>query len=352
MATATKRAAPAAPEARVDQRVIECRDRTVGLRGVIVIDDTTLGPGLGGVRFKPYPTLADGERECRRLAAAMTLKNAVAELPFGGAKAVVLSGGTIPDRAALMRRFGEFVAACRGDYLPGVDMGTSTTDLAEMGEAGATVSCSHEDPSPWTAAGVEAAVRAAIGHVQGHDDLRGVRVLVQGAGHVGASLATELAADGASVLIADVDSARAEALARTIGARTIDPEDVIGTPCDVFAPCAVAGVVNQETAVRLDCQVVAGAANDTLSSPADAQALAERGITYVPDFVANAGGVVHIHAVRAGWDEPRLRREVLRIGDRVRHVLEQADDRGCTPLEVAEHMAALRLADARVGAQA
>jgi leucine dehydrogenase len=332
-----------------DQRVVECRDEAVGLLGVIVIDDVTLGPGLGGVRFKPYPSLEAGERECRRLAAAMTLKNAVAELPFGGAKSVILSGGPIPDREALMRRFGEFVAGCGGDYLPGVDMGTTTADLALMAEAGATVSCSHEDPSPWTAAGVEAAVRAAVAHLRGDDNLHGVRVLVQGAGHVGAALATELARNGAQVLIADIDGARAEGLAREIGGRTVDPGEVIGTPCDVYAPCAVAGVINPRTVARLDCRVVAGAANDTLSSPADAGALARRGITYVPDFVANAGGVVHIHALRAGWDTPRLREEVLRIGERVTTVLEEADRQGVTPLRVAEDMAAARLAAAGIG---
>jgi leucine dehydrogenase len=332
-----------------DQRVVECRDEAVGLLGVIAIDDVTLGPGLGGVRFRPYTDLEAGERECRRLAAAMTFKNAVAEVPFGGAKSVILSGGPIPDREALMRRFGEFVAGCGGDYLPGVDMGTTTDDLALMAEAGATVSCSHEDPSPWTAAGVEAAVRAAVAHVRGDDDLNGVCVLVQGAGHVGASLAAELARDGAHLLIADIDAARADDLARRIDGRAIDPAEVIDTPCDVYAPCAVAGVINPDTARRLECRVVAGAANDTLSAPSDAHTLARRGITYVPDFVANAGGVVHIHALRAGWDTPRLRQEVLRIGDRVTEVLEEADRQGVPPLRVAQDMAAARLAAARIG---
>jgi leucine dehydrogenase len=326
---------------------VTCRDGSVGLEGMIVIDDVTLGPGLGGVRFKPYPTLADGERECRRLAAVMTLKNAFADLPFGGAKAVILSGGEISDRPALMRRFGEFVASCGGDYLPGVDMGTTVGDLALMSEAGAVVSCSTEDPSPWTALGVESAVRAAVAHVGGSDDLHGVRVLIQGVGHVGAALAAALAGDGASVLIADVDAERAATVAARIGAATVEPDEVIGTPCDVFAPCAVAGVLNERTIERLDCRAVAGAANDTLGDRADAHALAERGIAYVPDFVANAGGVVHIHSLRCGWTRARLRREVLRIGGRTRSVLERADRQSVTPMEVAEGIAASRLVAAR-----
>ena len=159
MATAMR---PAETQAHEGRREIVCQDLAVGLQGVIVIDDTTLGPGLGGVRFKSYASMAHAVAECRRLAAAMTLKNAVAELPFGGAKSVILADPPVADRAALMRRFGEFVAGAGGDYLPGVDMGTAVTDLALMSESGATVSCATEDPSRWTATGVAAAIRAAV----------------------------------------------------------------------------------------------------------------------------------------------------------------------------------------------
>ena len=193
MATATQ---PADTEAREGRREILCQDLAVGLQGVIVIDDTTLGPGLGGVRFKAYASMAHAVAECRRLAAAMTLKNAVAELPFGGAKSVIMADRPVADRGALMRRFGQFVAGTGGDYLPGVDMGTAVTDLALMSEAGATVSCATEDPSRWTATGVAASVRAAVEHRGLSMD--GCRVLIQGAGHVGEVLARILAADGAS----------------------------------------------------------------------------------------------------------------------------------------------------------
>ena len=324
------------------RREIVCQDLAVGLQGVIVIDDITLGPGLGGVRFKQYASMAHAVSECRRLAAAMTLKNAVAELPFGGAKSVILSRGRTPDRAAVMRRFGEFVAGAGGDYLPGVDMGTGVSDLALMAESGATVSCSTEDPSRWTAAGVAAAIRAAVAH-RGLT-LAGSRVLIQGAGHVGEELARMLAADGVVVLIADVDGPRAQALADELDGEVIDPRTVVGTRCDVFAPCAVARVLDPDTIARLQCQIVAGAANDTLSHRADAELLAARGITYVPDFVANAGGVVDIHGLRVGWDEQRLGQEVQRIGERTAGLLDAADARGSTPLAVAEEWAAARLA--------
>jgi len=329
------------------EQLVLCRDDELGLRAVIAIDDTTLGPGLGGVRMKAYPSDAAAVAECRRLGAAMTLKNAVAELPFGGAKSVILAPREGVDRAALMRRFGAFVARTNGAYVPGVDMGTTIEDLALIGESGADVSCSDEDPSPWTALGVAAAVRAAVAHVDGRDDLDGVRVLVQGTGHVGAALARDLAADGARVLLADVDAERAAGLARELAGETVDPAAALETPCDVLAPCALARVVSEQTVGRLACRIVAGAANDTLAEPACAALLAARGIAYVPDFVANAGGVVHIHALREGWDETRLRERVLAIGERVRELLAEAEADGVTSLGAAEARAARRLGGAR-----
>ena len=321
------------------EQVVFCSDPALGLNAVIVIDSTVRGPGLGGVRLRPYATAEDAVNECRRLAAAMTLKNAIAELPFGGAKSVIIDRGGFPDRSAVMRRFGEFVAATGGRYLPGVDMGTRTDDLAAMESTGATVSCSTVDPSAWTARGVHAAIRAAVEHIDGSPDLHGQRVLVQGGGHVGRPLAELLAADGAMVLVADVNRARAASLADRVGGWVVDPADALRTPCDVFAPCAAARVISAATADELRCRIVAGAANDTLDTNASARLLADRGITYVPDFVANAGGVIQIQAKQEAWPEAQLAAEVDRIGDRVASLLDAADS-GTIPLEVAEARAA------------
>jgi leucine dehydrogenase len=329
-----------APISWEHEQVIFCSDPDVGLRAVIVIDSTFRGPGLGGVRLRPYASAEDAVRECRRLAAAMTLKNAMAELPFGGAKSVIVDSGGFPDRVGAMRRFGEFVASTGGRYLPGVDMGTSTNDLAAMGAAGATVSCSAVDPSAWTARGVYAAICAALEHVDGTGDLDGKQVLIQGAGHVGDPLAHLLAEEGAVVLVADIDRARAAALAKSVGGWTVEPEGALRTECDVLAPCAAARVINAETAAGLGCRIIAGAANDTLDSSDTAGVLADRGVTYVPDFVANAGGVIQIQAMQDGWSDARLGAEVDRIGGRVASVLAAAADTGRTPLEVAEARAA------------
>ncbi|HEY2438901.1 MAG TPA: Glu/Leu/Phe/Val dehydrogenase dimerization domain-containing protein [Solirubrobacteraceae bacterium] len=336
-----------APELFGPEQLVLCHDDEVGLRAVIAVDDTTLGPALGGVRFRAYASDAAGVIECQRLAAAMTLKNAVAELPFGGGKSVILKRGPVRDRAALMRRFGDFVARTGGAYLPGVDMGTTVEDLAHIGESGAVVSCAEEDPSPWTALGVAAAVRAAVEHVDGRSGIDGVRVLIQGAGHVGGTLARDLAADGAEVILADVNDDRADALAQELGGTSVPADAVLQTPCDVFAPCAVARVATPDTVGRLRCRIIAGAANDTLSDRSVAGLLQARGIVYVPDFVVNAGGVIDIHALRAGWDDQRLAGAVAAIGDRVREVLAEADTSGQMPLEVAEQRAKRILADAR-----
>lgn len=329
------------------EQLVLCNDDARGLRAVIAIDDTTLGPGLGGVRCVRYPSDAAAITEAQRLAAAMTLKNAFAGLPYGGAKSVIIAPEQGVNRSALMHRFGEFVIRTGGAYLPGVDMGTSVDDLQAMADIGADVSCNDEDPSPWTALGVAAAARAAIEHVDRRQGIDGTTVLIQGAGHVGAALARDLAGDGAQIIVADIDRTRAAAVAAEVNGSAIAADAVLDTACDVFAPCSVAKVITPESVQRLRCRMVVGAANDTLSDPDCAQLLDARGITYVPDFVSNAGGVIHIHSLRAGHGEERLRGEVLRIGARTREVLETASGSGQTPLRVATERVRRILADAR-----
>ena len=329
------------------EQLVLCHDDGVGLRAVIAINDTTLGPGLGGVRCVRYPSDSAAITEAQRLGAAMTLKNAFAGLPYGGAKSVIEAPGPEVDREELMRRFGEFVIRTGGAYIPGVDMGTSVADLQLMADAGAEVSCNQEDPSPWTAVGVAAAVRAAIEHVDQREGIDGARVLIQGAGHVGAALARDLAADGAQIILADINAARAAMVAAEVGGRAIAADEVLTTPCDVLSPCSVAKVITPQTVPALACRMLVGAANDTLSDESCAELLASRGITYVPDFISNAGGVIHIHSLRAGHDEQRLRADVLRIGSRTREVLESASGTAQTPLAVATERVRRILADAR-----
>jgi leucine dehydrogenase len=221
-------------------------------------------------------------------------------------------------------------------------MGTSVEDLAVIATVAPNVSCDHEDPSPATALGVFAGIRAAVAHVDG-SDLTGKSVVVLGVGHVGRLLAEHLSRAGATVIVADINEARARLVAHAVGGTTVAVDDALSTFCDVLAPCATARLVDETTVGRLGCHVLAGAANDVLTHRAQASELADRGIAYVPDFLINAGGVLQIHAQRSGADEATLRRAILAIGDRVSGVLAAGDETGRTPVEVAEEIASIKL---------
>lgn len=331
------------------EQTITCRDDRVGLRAVIAIDDTTLGPGFGGVRYRAYPSTEAAAREAQRLASAMTLKHALAELPYGGAKSVVMLDGEVappgsPERRALFARFGEMIARTSGTYVPGVDMGTLLEDMqAIRDDGGARAFCDEVSPSPFTARGVYAAMRAAAIHHHGEGGLSGANVVVQGVGSVGAEVARLAHADGAILTVADIDTARAEALARELGGWSVGADEAPFVPADVFAPCAVARVVTRENISHLPARIIAGAANDTLDDPGCAEALREAGITFVPDFVANAGGVVQVHGGVVGWSDEETLAAVDRIGERVGTLLTRADAEGITPLTAALQRASTAL---------
>ncbi len=324
-----------------------CFDRASGMRAVIAVDDTTMGPGLGGVRWLAYPNVQAAADEARRLARVMTLKNACADLPYGGAKSVLLKDGLVDGvgaeahRHAQLRAFGRFVNRLGGAYIPGVDMGTSIEDLAVIGTLAREVSCDHQDPSPWTALGVFAGIGSALSSTC--TNLSDAHDVVQCTGHVGAQLARLLAAADCSVSVADIDPVRAQTVAREIGGKAVDPVAALTLQCDVLAPCATAKVIDRSTVGSLRCRIVAGGANDVLATPDVATLLDQRGIVYVPDFVINAGGVIHIHALRSDWGPDKLEGSLFAIGDRVTSIVNEAGRSRRTPLAVAEEMASLRL---------
>jgi leucine dehydrogenase len=344
----TPNATPLVPGsgAPLGEELVLCHDRATGLVAVIAVDDTTLGPGLGGIRWMRYPTFAGAVEEASRLSQVMTLKNALADIPYGGAKSVILRQGDAFDdpaqREAQLRAFGTYVNRLGGAYMPGVDMGTSVADLAVIGTVAPWVSCSHNDPSPATALGVFHAIEAAVRHTL-QRDLSAVRVTVQGAGHVGSALAVLLAERGAIVSVADVDARRAAEVAGNVGGFVASPETAHARPADVFAPCASARVLHPTAIDELRCALVVGAANDVLAERAGADHLARRGITYVPDFVSNAGGVLHIHAERAGWDARQLDLALDAVGRRTADLLDESEHSGTLPLHVAEQWASARL---------
>lgn len=313
-------------------------DADTGLRAWIAVDDLRLGPAFGGCRFRSYPDDDDAIADACRLAAGMSLKNALAGIPFGGGKSVILHPDTSFDRAALFEAFGRAVDALDGRYITAMDSGTETADMDAIGRATRFVSGRtgvEGDPSPFTARGILRGIEAAVAVVLARRDLAGLHVAIQGVGHVGASLALMLADAGATLTIADPATARAEALADATGARIVKPGALLATPCDVLAPCGLGGVLDTAAADALQCRIVAGAANNQLAEPEVGTRIARRGITYVPDFLINAGGVIHAALAWQQAEEVEIGERVDRIGDTVRGVLEVAQQRQLLPVQVA-----------------
>lgn len=328
--------------------VVVRHDGPTGAWVFIAIHDRTLGMAMGGCRMKVYPTPADGLRDAQRLAAGMTLKWAGIEFPLGGGKAVLAVPRPLEgvEREGLLLRFGALVDSLGGMYGTGVDLGTTPADMNVVGRrtswvAGRDVDHGGAgDPGPWTALGVFEGMRAAAARVLGSHDLAGRTVVVQGVGGVGRPLAARLAEAGARVLVTDAVADRAQTVAAELGAEAIPAEAAYAAPCDIFAPCAVGGVLDASTIPLLRCAIVAGSANNQLGSDDDARRLADRGVVYVPDFIINAGGAI-AHGILEflDGDEDEIEPRVRRIGATVAAVLDEAERTSDTPLAVAARRA-------------
>jgi leucine dehydrogenase len=323
-------------------------DAESGAWMLVAVHSTVLGPAGGGTRLRVYGSPAEGLADVLRLSAAMTAKMAAAGLPRGGGKAV-LAVPELPEgeaRRRLLRRYGRLVASLGGTYRTAGDMNIKPGDLDVIAETCPWVygtTSGAGDSGLGTARGVLHGIHATVEHAFGVPELAGRSVLVQGAGAVGAVLVRELAAEGARVLVSDVDEERAAAT----GCETVPPEHALETEVDLYSPCAVGGTLNAETIPRLACRAVAGCANNQLAEPADAERLHERGILYAPDFVANAGGVIQLIGLEdEGWDEARLEQALAGIGDTLRTLFREADAAAITPAEAAERLVRRRLAEA------
>ena len=317
---------------------------------VVAIHSTALGMALGGTRLWRYDSEADALGDALRLSRGMTYKNAMAGLDAGGGKSVLLMPERLADREALFRAHGRMVESLCGVYTTAEDVGTSPADMDLMAQETRFVAGTSDgtgDPSPRTARGVFRAIQAAAAHRLGSAELGGVRVALQGCGNVGAALAAQLAEAGASLVVSDVDASRAERVAGELGARAVAPEDIYDAEAEVFAPCALGGILNVETVPRLRCAIVAGGANNQLREPADGARLAARGIVYVPDYVANAGGVITGFGALSGRPPEWGTAHVDAIYDTVIEILRLADEGSILP-----HEAADRIAEARIAAAA
>ncbi len=339
------------------EQVVFVADASVGLRAIIAIHSTALGPSLGGIRFWRYASEQDAVHDVLRLSEAMSLKAAACGLHQGGGKAVVLwDSPRQPRSPELLRALGRAIDELGGRYLAAEDVGATTADMDGLATVTPWVTGVSEsaggsgDPSPVTAFGVHRAMRAAAQARWGDPSLRGRRVVVQGVGKVGAALAPLLLDDGATVAVADVDDARVQELVRNLGVDAIPVEDAVTAPCDVLAPCALGNVVTEATIDALQCGIVCGGANNQLASDEIDDALAARGILYAPDFVANAGGILNIAEELTGYSRERALASTARIEATMTRVFASADERGIAPGRAAERIARERIeSEARPG---
>lgn len=317
------------------------QDPATGLQAIIAMHSTRLGPALGGCRYLTYSDTHSAVADAARLAQSMSYKAALAGLPFGGGKAVILRPAHVPNRGALFEAFGRFIETLNGRYITAVDSGTKSEDMDCIAQYTQHVTSTRSagDPSPHTAMGVFAGIRASAMARLGNDDLQGLRIAVQGLGQVGYALAEQLAAAGAELLVSDLDPGRVLLAVEQLGAQAVRHEELAATPCDIFVPCGLGGVLDQATVAHLHCAVVAGAANNQLASPEVAELLEARGILYAPDYVINSGGLIYVALQHQGAELPAITAHLARIGQRLTDIYAQAQAQNRSPARVAAQQA-------------
>jgi leucine dehydrogenase len=328
-------------------------DHRSGLTAIIALHSTHLGPGAGGTRFWHYADPAAAMRDVLRLSRGMSFKNAMAGLPMGGGKAVILADAERSKTPEMLAAFGDAVQALGGRYVTAEDVGISEADMVAISQRTQFVSglpvagadAAGGDPGPFTALGIYHGIKAAVRHKLGKNSLAGVHVAVQGTGSVGGGLARLLAQDGAKLTLADIHADRAAALARELGGTAVGSDAIMDTPCDVFSPNALGAVLDDAGIARLDCAVVAGGANNQLARAQHGSLLAERGILYAPDYVINAGGIISValeylaRRDNAASDVNDVKARIGQIPERLEQIWQESDATGLSPDQVADSMA-------------
>ncbi len=339
----------AASSFRNHEQVLFHQDHAGGLRAIIAIHDRTLGPALGGCRFWHYDDEASALEDVLRLSRGMTYKAALANLAFGGGKSVIMAPDDGVKTPAMFRAFGRFVNSLGGRYITAEDVGTSPAEMeivhsvtpyvAGTAEGGA----GNGDPSPATAWGVFHGIKAAVAATMYRDDLYGVHVSVQGLGHVGTYLAQHLAEAGAVLTVADLDPGRLTWAKANLGAQVVDVDAVYDVEADIFAPCAMGAILNDETIPRLKVRSVAGSANNQLAQDLHGALLAEKKILYAPDYVINAGGIINISHEGRSYDHDEAMAHCARIDDTLTEIFQRAERDGRPTNEVADQLAEERI---------
>lgn len=328
------------------ETVLIGREAESGYHGIIAIHSTVLGPAVGGTRFWNYASEADALTDALRLSQGMTYKNALAGLPLGGGKSIIIGDNKAPHREKLLRAHGRFVDTLNGRYITAEDVGTSPADMeivrAETQYVAGLVGGSG-DPSPFTARGVFRAIQASAKFLWKSDELAGVTVALQGCGHVGYNLAKLLHDAGAKLIVTDVDQNNSSRVVEEFAAETVQPDEIFSVEADVFAPCALGGVLNDRTIPELKVQIVAGAANNQLLEERHGAMLHERNILYAPDYVANAGGVLNGCRELFGWKAEDALQKIDEIYNTTLRIFESAQDQGITTNKAADRLAEDRL---------
>ena len=321
-----------------------------GYRGIIAVHDTTLGPALGGTRFWSYASEDEAITDVLRLARGMTYKAAITGLDLGGGKSVIIGDNHTNDREAIFRAHGRAVESLGGRYITAEDVGTSVEDMEYVRMETQWVTGLHGrsgDPSPITAFGVYQGVKACARFRYGDDSLEGKEVVVQGLGHVGYHLCKNLAAEGARLSVADIEDDRVRTAVADFGATPVAADDVYGIEADIFSPCALGSVINDDTLDTLKVDIVAGAANNQLAETRHGQALHQRGIVYAPDYVINAGGICNVYGELKGWTADQSKEKAGRIYDTLLQIFEHAQEEDIPTSQAADSVARRRIAEAR-----
>jgi len=335
---------------REHEQLVFWNEPRIGYKGIIAIHNTTLGPALGGTRFWNYGTDAEAIEDALRLARGMSYKAALAGLNLGGGKSVIVGDPQTRNREMIFRAHGRAVESLAGRYITAEDVGTSPADMdfvhmetehvvGLIGKSG--------DPSPVTAYGVYQGMKAAALHKYGDDSLAGKHVTVQGVGHVGYFLCQDLAEEGAQLTVTDIDQKKIDICVNEFGAKAVGPDEIYGVDADIFSPCALGAILNDDTLKVLNVDIVVGGANNQLAEARHAKEVERKGILYGPDYLVNAGGLINVYAEVEGWPAERSLRKAGEIYNTLLRILELAENEGITTAEAADKVAEHRMEDVR-----
>ncbi|MEN1970147.1 Glu/Leu/Phe/Val dehydrogenase [Lentibacillus sp. N15] len=331
------------------EQLVFCQDKNSGLKAIIAIHDTTLGPALGGTRMWTYDSEEAAIEDALRLAKGMTYKNAAAGLNLGGGKTVIIGDPKKDKSPEMFRAFGRYIQSLNGRYITAEDVGTTVDDMdlihmetdfvtgvsPEYGSSG--------NPSPVTAYGVYKGMKAAAMTAFGSDSLEGKTVAVQGVGNVAYTVCEYLHKEGVNLIVADINEQAVDRAVKAFGAKAVDPNDIYGVECDIYAPCALGATINDETIPQLKAKVIAGSANNQLKTPEHGDIIHEKGIIYAPDYVINSGGVINVADELNGYNQNRAMRKVETIYDSLMKVFEISNRD-----QIPSYVAADRMAEERI----